>query len=116
MDMNNLLGMEKELEIKSLREEIKTLKNEMTKMKILMKEADIEVDVSKISDEESICVTQMKRLRDLSENNQLTKDEVQILDILHKNLKLARGEDVRVKSKGKVGKMSSEELTNIIKG
>ena len=113
---DNLLEMEKELEIKALRDENKNLRNEITKLHILMKEADLEVDISMVSDEESICIQQLKRLRDLSENNQLTKDEVQILDILHKNLKIARGEEVRVKTKGKVGKMSTSALTDLIKG
>jgi hypothetical protein len=112
----NVLGMEKELEIKALRTQITDLEKEVTKYKILMQEAEIEVNGEGITDEEIICVQQIAKLRAEASERDLSKDEVQKFDILHKNLKLARGEDTRVKSKSRASKATAAELEEALKG
>lgn len=112
----NILDMEKELEIKALRTQIANLEKEVTKYKILMQEAEIEINGEGITDEEIICVQQIAKLRAEASERDLSKDEVQKFDILHKNLKLARGEDTRVKSKSRASKATAEELEAALKG
>jgi len=115
MEEDNILNVEKELQIKILEEENTKLKHELIKCKILLKEIDSDANPNLVSDEEAICVEQIRRLKEVSEDRELSTDEAKKLDILHKNLKLARGEDLRVKSANKVKKLSSADLTNIAK-
>ena len=113
---NNILDAEKDFEIITLRNEIEKLKNEVLKYKILLNEIDSEANPDIVSDEEVICIEQIRKLRENSGKRQLTTDEVKKLDILHKNLKLARGQGTRVGSKNQAGKMTAEQLANIAKG
>jgi hypothetical protein len=111
-----ILDMEKELEIKALRNEVQKLTNQLTKYQILLKEIDEGADPSMVSDEESICVTQINRLRQASDGRELSNDEVKNLDVLHKNLKLARGENIRVGAQNKTKKLSDKDLEKLVKG
>ena len=113
---DNIIDAEKDFEIIGLKKRIKELENKLTKYQITLKEIDEDADPNVISDEESICITQIFKLKVMSEERQLSLDEVRQLDILHKNLKLSRGESERFKSKSKAGKKSADELANIIKG
>lgn len=115
-DHNNIISMEKELEIKALRDEIQKLKNQVTKYRILLKETDESANPDSVSDEEVICVEQISKLRKYSANRDLTSDEIKNLDVLHKNLKLARGENIRVGSQNKTKKKSVEELEKLAEG
>lgn len=110
---DSIIEAEKSFEIKALRDEIEKLKNIVTKYQILMKEAGVESDTNLISDEEVICVREISRLKELSAERELSTDEVKKLDLLHKNLKLARGESLRVNWEGQAKKMSTEELEKI---
>ena len=92
MDGDNILDAEKAFELLTLRNEIEKLKNEVIKYKILLNEIDSEANPDIISDEEAICVEQIHKLKENSGKRQLSTDEVKKLDILHKNLKLARGQ------------------------
>ena len=113
---NNIIDAEHEFEIITLRNEIEKLKNEVIKYKILLNEIDSEANPDIVSDEEVICIEQIRKLRENSGKRQLSTDEVKKLDILHKNLKLARGQGTRVGSKNQAGKMTAEQLANIAKG
>lgn len=115
MDEGNIIEAEKSFELKKLKEELKRLETENSKLKILLKEIDPEANVSSISDEEQICVEQIALLRKQSSNRELTVDEIKNLDVLHKNLKLARGENVRGNSGAKVAAASKEELEAALK-
>jgi len=115
--MDNLLDAENEFKEKILYDEIAKLKNENTKLKILLKEAGIETGAEQISDEEAICVREINKLNTISEMidddgnpMMLTSDDVKKLDLLVKNLKLIRGENTRVGRKSKMDKMSSKDL------
>lgn len=111
--MNNILSAEKDLEIKSLRDKIEKLESENIKLETLLREADPDATSDLVTDEEAICIKQIRRLKDQSELRELDLKEVQKLDILHKNLRMARGEDGRVKKKNKK-RMSTEELLSIV--
>lgn len=113
---NNVLDLERELELKALRDEIRKLTNQVTKYQILLKEIDENINPNLISDEEAIAVEQISRLRKKSADRDLTSDEVKNLDILHKNLKLARGENIRVGAQNKTKKLSPEQLEKLAKG
>jgi hypothetical protein len=115
-DDNNILDLEKELEIKALHDEIQKLKNQVNKYKILLNEVDEDANPDMISDEEVICVTEISKLKKITNQRPLTSDEVKNLDILHKNLKLARGENTRVGGHNKVKKKSAEDLEKIVTG
>jgi len=116
MDDDNVIDAEQEFEIISLRNEINKLKNEVIKYKILLKEIDSDANPDIVSDEEAICVEQIRKIKESSGKRELSTDEVKKLDILHKNLKLARGQGNRVGAKNKVGSMSASDLADIASG
>ena len=110
---NNIIDVEKDFEISTLHNEITRLKNEISKYRILLNEVDNEANPNFISDEEIICVEQIRKLKEDSATRVLSTDEAKKLDIFHKNLKLARGEGTRVGSKASTKKMSSLDLEQI---
>ena len=113
MDGDNVIEASAEFEVVALKNEVERLKNELIKYKILLNEIDSEANPDIVSDEEAICVEQIHRLKDSSSKRQLTTDEAKKLDILHKNLKLARGQDTRIAARNQAGKMTAKELANI---
>ena len=78
---DNILDAEKEFEIISLRNEVEKLKNEVIKYKILLNEIDSDANPDIISDEESICVEQIRKLKEASSKRELSTDEAKKLDI-----------------------------------
>lgn len=114
MEEGDILSMEKELELKIMRDELDKFKNENIKLRLLLDEAGIESDTSGISDVEAICVRQLARLKEYSEEGDLTKDQTDIFDKLHKNLKIARGKESRVKRKDITAGLSSAELQGLL--
>lgn len=112
---NNIIDAEQEFELMSLRNEVERLTNEVIKYKILLKEVDSDVNPDIVSDEEALCVEQIRKLKEQSAKRPLTTDEAKRLDIFHKNLKLARGEGSRVGSRNKATKLSQEELEKLAK-
>jgi TolA-binding protein len=106
---------ELEFEIKALREKIKQLEIESTKLKTIIKDNDLdeEVDVSIISDEEAICVNEIRKLKALSDNGQFGKNEAIVLDLLYKNLRMIRGAAPDKGSK-KSKKVDKAELFKIV--
>jgi len=112
--MDNILDMEKELELKMLIEKIEILELENTKLKILLKDSGIDNINNEISDEEAICVKQIARLQDESNLRLLSKDEVQKFDLLYKNLKIIQDNKNKNKKQQK-SLISKEELMAIVK-
>lgn len=85
-------------------EENQKLKEEIQHLKLLLSGAVpviSNLEPTKLDDEELICIMQIQRLKDLAQKRELTLDEVKKLDLLHKNLKLARGENTVVVGKNK---------------
>ena len=109
----NILDAEKELRIKMLERTFDELEKENTKLKILLKDYGVDAHADDVTDEEAICVLQISKLRERASSRMLTLDETRQLDLLHKNLKLARGETVRTKKK--VTKLSTTELLDRLK-
>ena len=115
MDGDNVIEAAAEFEVAALKTEIEKLKNELIKYKILLNEIDSEANPDIVTDEEAICVEQIRKIKENSSKRQLSTDEVKKLDILHKNLKLARGQDTRIAARNQAGKMTAAELANIAK-
>lgn len=113
---SNLKGMSLEFEAKALREKIKDLEKEIENYKLLLRENGIELEgMDKMSDEEYICVTQIAKLKERADTALFDKEDAQILDLLQKNLKMARGEKVHDRFKLKKKKLSPQELLKVVK-
>jgi hypothetical protein len=112
---NKVVEAEKEFEIKALKEEMRKLRNELAKYKILLKDVDEDASIDGITDAEVICVNELDKLRKSSAERELSSDEIKNMDILHKNLKLAQGKSSRISGSGKAKKLSAEELESLAK-
>lgn len=108
--------VELEFENKVLRSKINELESELVKFKKIIKDNDLDGEFEPedlMSDEEFVCVNEIKKLKQLSEQSGLTKDDVQSLDILHKNLRMIRGMKPEKKNKKKA---NISELFKIVEG
>lgn len=104
--------MQKSFEEASLRKQIKELQAEIDDLRKTLRVYGIE-DTEKVSDIEAICVQQLRIMRDLSENGvQLSNDDAKIVDIMHKNLKIALGKEDKKSPKGK--EYTTAELISIV--
>lgn len=72
--------------------------------------------VYSVPKEEKICTTQIKYLAELSENRELTLDEVKKLEILVKTLFMIRGKTIDIPKKKSSDSLKNEDLMRIIKG
>jgi hypothetical protein len=99
--------------IVSLKEQITNLEEENKYLQGLVGNTTIINPVSLITDEELICLEQIKKLKDQSKNRELTLDEVKKLDLLHKNLKLIREKDIVDLPVNKKKSLSNERLLAI---
>ena len=113
--MDNVIECENEFHLKTLRDAITQKDAELVRLRILLQEAGVEEgSEKKISDVEVICVQEIAKLRQLSDDTELDLEQVKKLEILHKNLKLARGETNRVGKTNQYNKMSDEELKKML--
>lgn len=103
-----------ELEIERLKKKVAELELELAKTRAVIKDNDLEEEVSSISDAEAICISEIKKLRIASDNGILTLEDIKILDLLHKNLLLARGKPIEEKKDKKKGAKSVAELLSIV--
>jgi hypothetical protein len=101
--------------ITRLETELYELRMKNTKYEIVLQDNGLLDKLNTITNEEAICVEQIKLLKEKSSKGPFTETDCKILDILHKNLKMARGEKVAADKSAKTKKLSDEELTNIIK-
>lgn len=67
-----------------------------------------------VSETERICITQLKKLAEISDERVLDKSEALIVDTLHRNLLISRNIPVSLKNKEK--KKSVEQLLKIVNG
>lgn len=100
------------LRIEALKKEIDDLKKENMRLHKTLEEYGIE-EQSPISDIEFICVNEIKKLKAVSQLEELTMDHVKNLDTLAKNLRMARGE-FNKKEPIKGAKQSVAELLKIV--
>lgn len=106
---------ELESQSKEVINKLNSLKLENAKLRLLLQENGIAEDgLSSISDVEAICIDQIKKLKDIATNGLLSETDTKILDILYKNLRLARGLTVEKQTDKKAKKASTEELFKII--
>lgn len=110
--MNDNLPSDTKIIIDVLREENDRLKREVARYEKTLKSYDIE-EVDDMSDVEYICVEEIKKLRLTSDTRPLTDFEVKNLDVLHKNLKSARGQSSE-KKKVKEKPVDVNELLSIV--
>lgn len=104
------------LEITKLRRKILDLEVEVRKYRDILQENDLldEVDDSSISNEEAICLEQIKMLKELSDKAPLSLEDVKILDLLVKNLLAIRGK-APVEDSGKKKKKAEVNVADLLK-
>lgn len=106
---------ELESQSKEVINKLNSLKLENAKLRLLLQENGIAEDgLNSISDVEAICIDQIRKLKDIATNGMLTETDTKILDILYKNLRMARGIVVDKQTDKKAKKVSTEELFKII--
>jgi len=98
---------------KDVKQEFEDLRKENLELKKTLWEYGIE-EVSHISDEEFICLSEINKLKKISENDNLSEQEVRMFDLLNKNLRIIRGQTEKKAPKGK--KMSKADLLKIVDG
>lgn len=112
---SSISEMEKDTIIEFLRKENSKLNEELIKMKKILQEYELDDVEVKVTDTELICLQQIKKLKDLSNNVILNKDEVSALDTLYKNLRICTGELVtKDKEVKKIKKMSNKDLLKLV--
>jgi hypothetical protein len=94
--------------IEKLSEENKKLKEQLESKKLVV--------ATPISTEESICIEQIEILRSKSLGRELSLDEVKRLDLLVKNLRLAREQSTEVISSADYSDIKEAELVAIARG
>jgi len=102
--------------IKLLQEQIKELQQENNELKnklATLQSNNLPSFGGRISSEELICVEQIEMLRSKSIGRELTLEEVKKLDLLNKNLRLAREQATQVIDTIEYANISEEELENI---
>lgn len=102
------------LEIERLKKKVVELEIELAKAHSILRDNDLEEETANISDAEIICVNEIHKLKVASDHGILTLEDVKVLDILHKNLLLARGKPVEEKKDKKKGAKSVSELLSIV--
>lgn len=107
---------ELEIEIAALRKRLKKFEDENYKLRRILQENEIEeAEGLVISDEEFICINEIRKLKELSQVGSFGREEAQVLDILYKNLRQIRNlsDDKLSKSKKKP---NVAELFKIVDG
>lgn len=113
----DLLDMESELEIKALRAEIEKLKSNIEQYKKVIVDNELTDEIeglTTISAEEKICLDGINYLAKVFENGDFDKNDTANFDILHKNLRMIRGQDFDKKKKK--GKFDKKEALAIVSG
>lgn len=109
---DELEKMQDSFELESLRKQITDLEAEIDDLRKTLRVYGIE-DTEKVSDIEAICVKQLRLFREMSDSGiPLSNDDAKIVDIMHKNLKMALGKEDKKTPKGK--EYSVGELISIV--
>lgn len=98
---------------KDVKDEFEALKRENLELRKTLWEYGIE-EVSDVSDEEFICLSEINKLKRISENDNLSEQEVRTFDLLNKNLRIIRGQSEKKTPKGKP--VSKADLLKIVDG
>lgn len=111
--MDDILGMELEIELKLLREQVQKQNDEIKKLKDIIHENELsdEIGESKpITPEEEICVKGIGHILDLVKGGCQTSNDIKDFDILHKNLRMIKGQTTELK-----GKQKKAQLGDLLK-
>lgn len=110
------LEQSSDLELLRTRKELAELKAKVENYEQILKENDLLDAVPTISDAEQICVSQLQKYNDAcKKGGLLTLEETKIVDLLVKNLMLARGKAVPVEQKDKKSKkVESPDLGKLL--
>lgn len=92
---------------------IEKLQEENTSLKERLSNSSPSLIGGRISTEEIICIEQLEMLRSKSIGRELTLEEVKKLDLLNKNLRLAREQTTSVIDTVDYQNMTAEELEQI---
>ncbi len=114
MEYEGLQQVKLEAMVEDLTEKVKILEKENLEMKLTLEENGISDIKISLSETEYICLNQLRRFKDMSEKTLLTKDDVAMIDILHKNLLISRNIPQIKKSKEK--RKTVDELLKIVEG
>lgn len=103
------------LEIESLKKNLRDLNLQLAKYKALLQENEIDIEESPtMSNEELICISEIAKLKDISDKAGLMIEDVKILEILVKTLLSIRGKSPEPEKKIKKGAKSVGELLSIV--
>lgn len=109
------LGETSDLELLRTRKELLELKSKVANYEEILKENDLLDAVPTTSDMELISVRELSRFNELSAKNiPLTLEDIKVIDILHKNLLLARGKAVAPEAK-KTKKEEKADVATLLK-
>lgn len=102
--------------VEHLTKEIKHLQQENNHLKSLLVGVVpvLNTNITKIADEEMICIEQIKRLKDLSGVRELSLDETKKLDLLQKNLKLSREGSQEIQATFKPSEVPTQKLLELV--
>jgi hypothetical protein len=115
--MDDLINIELELELKALRKEIDQLKKENQNLRdvIVANDLNDEIGIEKvISPEEEICLLGIEQILEAVKHKIHTKIDIQNYDILHRHLRMIRGQKDTDKKSSK--KVTAQELLKIVEG
>lgn len=102
-------------EIEKLNDIIQKLSIENTKMSIALKDNGLSEEISQVSDQEAICVEQIRKLRELSTTTLFSQEDAKVLDIIHTNLLRARNGKLEKNAGKGAKKLTTQELLEITK-
>lgn len=108
-----------DIEVLELRKKVKELQAKLHDYERILHENGLLEKVSQLSDTEIMCTRELQRFNELSaKGGGLTIEDAKIVDILHKNLLMARGkpveEDKKKKGKNKDDKHDVAKLLQIV--
>lgn len=104
------------VEIEKLKKKVLDLEIQLAKAHSIIKDNGLEEEVPSISDEEVICINEIKKLKVASDKGILSFEDVKILDLLVKNLLAIRGNVPQEKKSKKKGVKTVAELLSIVDG
>jgi len=100
--------------VNALNDEISRIKRENIKLKATLESVGLSENDVTMSDVEAICLEQIGKLKEISANSTFSKDEAAVLEILHRNLKIAQGQN-EFKKINKTKNMSNDDLLRLVK-
>ena len=90
-DYEDIVDNASDVELSSLRLKILELEVQNAKYKDILLKNNLYPEVEALSDMEQVCISEIRKLKIISNRVMLTLNEVKALDVLHKNLMQARG-------------------------